>query len=308
MRDWMNKEKLPSPYPKVQASILSLIPLPSFALFKYDGELTYLWRDEEHGCVTANKWGHFRTDYPITDEAEKLIDSKVYIGELYVADGDLYEFLRSRKAYERLRLAVFDVQLDKPYYERYDLLEHRFPPEGRVHLASGKLCKTKKELSKVFVEAIDRGYEGIVARPIDQRFDESPYKVKKVQTADVVVIGLSKESKLFKLDEEKRMVGSVLVGCVLGDRIVSVGRVGSGFSLKERKSLYDALMPFKEREDEKYIYVKPALVIEVSFQEVVKSKHYEAGFAMRHPVFLRLRFDKKPTEEDCGLEHQFPNP
>ena len=305
MRDWMDKSRLPSEHTKVRRVRLSEIPLPAYAQVKYDGELTYLWKDEEVGCVTANKWGRFRTDYPITDVAKDLFDEGVYVGELYVEGGDLYDFLRSRKWFDRLRLTVFDVDLDKPYYLRYKELEKHFPKQGAVHLVEGIVAKDVIELRKFFDDTVRRGFEGIVARPINQRYDESPYKLKKLQTADVVVLGVSKESKLFKLDEEKRMVGSLLIGCRYEDRFVSVGRVGSGFNLRQRRALYNALMCFAEREDDAYIYVKPALVLEISYQETVKSKQYDVGFTLRHPVFRKIKFDAEAN--DCLLEEEFQN-
>lgn len=120
---------------------------------------------------------------------------------------------------------------------------------------------------------------------------------------NVVVLGIAKDSKLFK---EKQMVGSLLVGCLKDGKFVAVGRVGSGLTPEQRKALYEALIQFKTHEDENYIYVKPRLVVEVEYQELLPSKEFETGFTWRHPRIIRLRLDKKPTEEDISLQKQFP--
>ena len=309
MKEWFNRDAVPKPeYPKVRWAELSEMPVPCFAQIKYDGELTYILRKED-ACYTVNKWGRSRTDYPITDFANDLIDEHTFVGELYVLGGDLYEFLRSRKDFERLRVAIFDVVMDKPYYERWEVIKGAFfeswAGEEIVHLAEGKLVKTRLELEKFFSESVRRGFEGIVCRDPQSRYGDSPFKRKKVRSADVVVLGISKDSKRFKT--EKGMIGSLLCECLREGKFLAVGRVGGGFSNEERKALYKALMEFKTGEDERYIYVRPALVLEVTYQEVIQSKEFDVGFTWRHPTFRHIRFEKEAKEEDVGLESQFPN-
>jgi len=309
MKEWFNRDAIPKPeYPNLKWAKLSEMPIPCFAQIKYDGELTYLLR-KQGVCYTVNKWGRCRTDYPIMDFARDIIGEHVFVGELYVWGGDLYEFLRSRNDFERLRLAIFDVVMDKPYYERWEVIKRIFlaslAGEELVHLVEGKLVKTRLELEKFFLDSVRRGFEGIVCRSPESRFGDSPFKLKKVRSADVVVLGISKDSKRFKT--EKGMIGSLLCGCLHQGKFVSVGRVGSGFSNEGRKALYESLMEFKTGEDERYIYVKPALVVEVAYQKTIESKDFDVGFTWRHPAFRRIRFEKQATEEDVGLESQFPN-
>jgi len=309
LKEWVDRDAIPEPqYPKVRWAKLMEMLIPCFAQIKYDGELSYLLRREDV-CYTVNKWGRCRTDYPVTESAKDIVDDYVFVGELYVLGGNLYEFLRSRKDVERLRLAVFDVVMDKPYHERWELLKRIFPEswagEELVHVVEGKLVKTRLELEKFFSESVRRGFEGIVCRSPESRYEESPFKLKRVRTADVVVLGIAKDSKRFKT--EKGMVGSLLCGCLHQDKFVTVGRVGSGFSNRERKALYESLMEFKTGEDERYIYVKPALVIEVVYQDIIESKDFDVGFTWRHPAFRRLRLDKEANEEHVGLKQQFLN-
>lgn len=285
---------------------LSEMPIPCFATFKYDGELTYLLRNEE-GCFTVNKWGRWRTEYPITSFVKDMVKvGETFVGELYVMDGDLYEFLRSRKDGERLRLAIFDVVSDEPYYMRWEVIARTFPKEGLIHLAQGELIKSREDLQRFFEEAVKR-FEGIVCRHPQSRYEESPFKVKKLRTADVVVLAISKKpsSRGGKNLYEKGLVGSLLVGCFKNGEFIPVGRIGSGFSIHERKSLFDALTGFKVGEDEDYLYIEPKLVLEISYQEILESNQYRSGFALRHPVFRKFKFDAEAKE--CLLENEFSN-
>lgn len=119
MKEFIEKDLVPEPeYPKVKRAELSDFPMPCYAQVKYDGELTYLTRDSE-GWYTINRWGRVRKEYPVTDAAQTLIKGdKVFIGELYLKGENLYSFLKQRSAGEKLRLAVFDVKMGKPYKER----------------------------------------------------------------------------------------------------------------------------------------------------------------------------------------------
>lgn len=303
----MRKDLVPKPgYPKLKRVGLDQFPIPCYVQVKYDGELTYVRKDEE-GWFTINRWGRVRRDYSVTRLAEQLIErERMFVGELYVKGENLYSFLKKRGSGEELRLAVFDVRIDKSYRERYQVVEAIFPRSDgqKVHVAEGKLVQSRRGLEVFYQKTVERGFEGVVGRSPTNRFGQTALKKKKLKTADVVILGIVKDSKLFKQED---MVGSLLVGSVENGKYVPVGRVASGFTDEQRKALYEVLMPFKTEEDRDFIYVKPALVIEVSYQETVESRKYEVGFTMRSPVFRGFRRDKRPNKADCGLEHQFPN-
>jgi len=307
MREWFSKDNVPI-YPKVRRAKLGEIPLPTFGQHKYDGELTWLIL-KAGKCYTVNKWGRFRSDYPITDFAlNNFISDGVFVGELYIPQGNLYDFLRNRDNIGKLRLAIFDVQIPKAYYERYEhLLRVGLTQDDSepIHIAYGKLLKTKEELSQFYTNALKQGFEGIVCRHPDQKWEEPALKVKRLETADVIVIGIAKDSKLFKLDHTKRMVGSLLIGAYQNGKLITLGRVGSGFTMAQRRALYEALMETKTNEDERYIYVTPRLVIEISYQEIIPSKEYPTGWTLRHPTFRKFKFDSNPKQ--VKLEHEFTN-
>ncbi len=242
----------------------------------------------------------------MTHLSQRLVQRELtFIGELYARGENLYSFLKERSSGENLMLAVFDVKMEGPYRERYEPLEKIFPPpnDHKVRLAEGRLIRSRSALEEFYQEAVARGFEGIVGRSPSSRYEQAALRKKRKRTADVVILGIVKESTFFQGED---MVGSVLVGCAEKGDYLPVSRVASGFKDQERKALYEALMPFKTGEDEDFIYVKPALVIEVSFQETVESDRYDVGFTLRAPVFRRFRVDKKPNQEDIGLKNQFP--
>ncbi len=44
--------------------------------------------------------------------------------------------------------------------------------------------------------------------------------------------------------------------------------------------------------------VEPKIVLEVAFNNMMKSDRHESGFALRFPRIVRLRPDKSPEEAD----------
>jgi DNA ligase-1 len=46
------------------------------------------------------------------------------------------------------------------------------------------------------------------------------------------------------------------------------------------------------------VHVRPELVVEVAFNEIQRSPHYESGYALRFARVKRIREDKGPEEAD----------
>jgi DNA ligase-1 len=58
------------------------------------------------------------------------------------------------------------------------------------------------------------------------------------------------------------------------------------------------LLDLKVRETRYTVYVRPEIVVEVSYNEIQKSRQYKSGFALRFARIARIRDDKGPEEAD----------
>jgi bifunctional non-homologous end joining protein LigD len=96
-------------------------------------------------------------------------------------------------------------------------------------------------------------------------------------------------------------IGSLVMGVYDGDRLRSVGRVGTGFSVKVAEDLYRRLTkleidrtpfdpPLSGTEKRGVRHVRPELVAEVDFRA------WTADGNLRHAAFRGLREDKDPHE------------
>jgi bifunctional non-homologous end joining protein LigD len=92
--------------------------------------------------------------------------------------------------------------------------------------------------------------------------------------------------------------GALLLGLYEGKRLRYVGKVGTGFVASLLASLGARLgalrtdsSPFEPAPRERGVtWVRPRLVAEITYAE------WTAGGRLRHPTFLGMRHDKKPTE------------
>lgn len=153
--------------------------------------------------------------------------------------------------------------------------------------------------SQFFKQACEYGIEGIVSKLADSPYEStrnrSWQKSKCIKRQEFVIVGYTPSKKDFP------GFGSLILGVYDKGKLVYSGRVGTGFSIKQRLELQKKLdrlsqpaMPFasipKDPGLRQAHWAKPQLVGEVEFTE------WTADNVIRHPSFQGLREDKKPAE------------
>src|SRR5882757_4471213 len=208
----------------------------------------------------------------------------------------------------RIRVVYFALDLlycdgydlrEAPLLERKQLLQRLLYTSERFRYADHQLEHGKE----LFALAEQNGLEGIVAKRADSPYvsNRSAYwvKLKITKTVDAVVGGWT-ESRIPALP-----FGSLLLGLYEDKKLRFIGHVGSGFDAKKLKDLSGRLKvlaapasPFDAvpETNEKPSWVSPALVARVKFSGWTQEP------ALRHPVFLALREDARPT--DCQWENE----
>src|SRR6267378_1926540 len=201
-------------------------------------------------------------------------------------------------AFDVLYCDGYDLR-EAPLLERKQLLQRLLYTSERFRYADHQLEHGKE----LFTLAEQNGLEGIVAKRADSPYvsDRSPYwvKLKITSTVDAVVGGWT-EARTSALP-----FGSLLLGLYQGKRLRFIGHVGTGFDGGKLKDLSSRLKelatpasPFDNvpEANEKPSWVSPALVARVKFSG------WTQEHALRHPVFLALREDARPT--DCQWENE----
>ena len=168
-------------------------------------------------------------------------------------------------------------------------------------LAKWTLIKNEETILQLFNESKALGYEGLVLKD-----PESEYKIGKrgkkwvklkieLDTLDVVIViaeyGHGKRAGLL----------SDYTFAVRGgeeSNFLTIGKAYSGLSDKEIQDLTSELKSIALDSDGYSIWVKPKIVLEVSFDSIQKSTRHQSGFALRFPRIKSIRRDKGVKEID----------
>ncbi|WP_426975757.1 ATP-dependent DNA ligase [Pseudarthrobacter sp. O4] len=202
-----------------------------------------------------------------------------------------------------VRLMLFDLLSDGgedlrrlPLAKRRGRLEKFFQPSGCPVELSAVI---DGEVTHILESAQELGLEGVMAKRTDGRYvgqrSRSWLKLKFERTQEVVVGGWRPGK-----GGRSQSVGSLLLGIPDGSKLRYVGRVGSGFSMRELNELrqqLDALprktSPFEEVpavDASDAHWVSATLVGEVTYGE------WTGSGKLRHPVWRGWRLDKKPAD------------
>src|SRR5436309_11838273 len=190
-------------------------------------------------------------------------------------------------AFDLLALAGHDLR-SLPLADRKALLRRVLGPETAAIRCTEEVLERGEDLYAA-VEGL--GLEGIVAKRADSKY-RSGYssdwlKVRVDRTADFAILGFSPGPGGFR---------KLHLGLRRGEGWDYAGTVGTGFTQREMAEIRARLepaqrpRPFAKVPGERVVWVDPELVCEVRYKEWTEGGH------LRHPVFLRLRDDKRPEE------------
>lgn len=185
-----------------------------------------------------------------------------------------------------------------PLHERKQLLSELFEEVGE----RGPLRfsdHVEGNGPQFFKQACEYGIEGIVSKLADSFYESartrSWLKIKCIKRQEFVIAGFLPSEKGFP------GFGALLLGVYEKNKLIFAGRVGTGFSIKQRVELRKKLdrlvrasSPFvalpKDSALKRAVWLTPKLVGEVAFTEWT-----EEG-SVRHPSFQGLREDKSAAE------------
>jgi DNA ligase-1 len=155
------------------------------------------------------------------------------------------------------------------------------------------------ELEQLFVAARARGNEGLMIKDLN-----SPYtpgkrgktwlKMKReLPTLDVVVTAVE-----YGHGKRIGVLSDYTFAVWDNDSLVNIGKAYSGLTDVEIAEMTKWFLEHTVEDQGFRRVVEPKIVLEVAFNNMMKSERHESGYALRFPRIVRLRPDKSAEDAD----------
>ena len=249
----------------------------------------------------------FSERYPqIVEEIKTLKQDCVIDGEIVLMNDENRPDFQKLQDYEQnknypLIYYVFDILFlnkkdlrDLPLVERKEMLK-KLIGENEIIRYSDHIEEKGIEF---FKQVEKNNLEGIMAKKADSVYavgvrTKEWLKIKNNHTREAVIVGYTEPKG------SRKHFGALILGEYKGKNLRYIGHTGTGFNYDRLKDLWSLMQkykapasPFAEKikVNAPVEWLKPNLVCEIKFTEMTRDG------ILRHPVFLRLRDDKNPSE------------
>jgi bifunctional non-homologous end joining protein LigD len=285
---------------------------------KYDGYRLVACKAGGEARLYTRKGNDWTARFPAIAEAMAKLRARecVVDGEACAVDAEgrpsfqaLQEWLAGANKHAHIGFAAFDLLwLDgrdlrpEPIEARRELLEKLLEGEGAPMSFSRAAGGSVAELLAATRNA---GLEGLMAKrkgsPYTSGRSSSWLKLRFDRRQDAVVIGW------IALSGNERDMGALALAVVEEGELVYAGRVGTGFTDRQRSDWAKKLRATEQADAPRAArvprikgahWVEPGVVVECVFHE------WTADGTMRQPRFVGLREDKDPM--DCLKEADIP--
>ena len=173
---------------------------------------------------------------------------------------------------------------------------------ARLVLASITRLSSAEQLEQAYVDARARGNEGVMLKAAASLYQPGRrglawLKLKReLATLDVVVT-----SAEYGHGKRAGTLSDYTFAVRDGDTLKNVGKAYSGLTDAEIAYLSQYFHEHTIEDFGGWRTVEPTIVLEVAFNNLMRSERHASGFAMRFPRIMRIR-DDKPVDEIDTLE------
>jgi DNA ligase-1 len=236
--------------------------------------------------------GELVIDTPLHERA-KVLDSLLGAERKLSQAG---ETKTRRRAFQRQNEFAFGS--DPANDKRPTTIDDR-PPAAQVLRAPFIQAASPEELDQLFDAAQARGNEGLMIKD-----PESPYtpgrrgkswlKLKReLATLDVVVTAVE-----YGHGKRIGVLSDYTFAVRGGERLLNIGKAYSGLTDAEILEMTKWFLEHTTEDQGFRLQVEPKVVLEVAFNNIMKSDRHSSGYALRFPRIVRLRPDKLPDQAD----------
>ena len=156
-----------------------------------------------------------------------------------------------------------------------------------------------EDIETLFTAARVGGNEGLMIKDLDSlytpgRRGKSWLKMKReLATLDVVVTAVE-----YGHGKRIGVLSDYTFAVWEGERLVNIGKAYSGLTDAEIAEMTKGFLAHTISDQGLRLEVEPKIVLEVAFNNMMRSTRHESGDALRFPRIVRLRPDKHPEDAD----------
>ena len=202
--------------------------------------------------------------------------------------------LRERRTTNDQRL-VFPPQLSQ------SLFAFATPdvPSAPILRSRVSTAHTPEDIESLFLAARARGNEGLMIKDLDSpytpgRRGKNWLKMKReLATLDVVVTAVE-----YGHGKRIGVLSDYTFAVWDQDRLVNIGKAYSGLTDDEITEMTKWFLEHVTRDHGMRLEVEPKIVLEVAFNNMMRSDRHESGYALRFPRIVRIRPDKLAADAD----------
>ncbi|WP_254062201.1 ATP-dependent DNA ligase [Acidobacterium sp. S8] len=169
----------------------------------------------------------------------------------------------------------------------------------RLILAPAVRLESAQQLDRAYTKARERGNEGVMLKALHSIYQPGRrglawLKLKReLATLDVVVTGAE-----YGHGRRVGVLSDYTFAVMDGDELKNIGKAYSGLTDAEIDELTKFFKQHTLEDHGGFRTVEPLVVLEVAFNNIMRSERHNSGFALRFPRILRIRDDKPVSEID----------
>ena len=303
-----NKEDVTESFPELEEAF-ALVASAGVGPLIFDGEI--LGWDLEAGralpfAVLGQRIGRKR----VSSEWRQLIPVVFMTFDLLYAGGELLLELPLRERRNRLEAVVeklvevvrspAKVDERKKSAQGVMFAEEDGESVERLLLSPSRLVESAEDIDRAYAEARARANEGVMLKAAESVYQPGRrglawMKLKReLATLDVVVTGAE-----FGHGKRAGILSDYTFAVRGADgELLNVGKAYSGLTDAEIAEISAWMMEHTLEDRGFFRTVEPLMVLEVAFNNIMRSGRHASGFALRFPRILRIRTDKPLSEID----------
>jgi DNA ligase-1 len=303
-----NRDDVTESFPELEEAFAHVAPVEDGGLI-FDGEILG-WDFEQARALPFALLGQRIGRKRVSNEWRQQVPVIFMAFDLMYAGGELLLELPLRERRNRLEAvverlverAVSPMIVDERARDSQKVLfamEESAALE-RLMISPSRLVESAEDIDRAYAEARARANEGVMVKAAESVYQPgrrglSWVKLKReLATLDVVVTGT-------EFGHGKR--AGILSDYTFAVRnetgeLLNVGKAYSGLTDAEIAEMSAWMMEHTLQDQGFFRTVEPLMVLEVAFNNIMRSGRHASGFALRFPRILRIRTDKPVSEID----------